>query len=226
MAKAKTTTTKKRPSTKKIDYKQKIIDQYKRHVLTEGSDPTSVFLFAEKLEMTEAQFYQHFTSFESLKGQIWLRYFEDTLSVLQKDESYANYSSREKLLAFYYTLLEHLKIDRSFVQYCFKSKSKKEIIPGFLKDFKVHFEKYVNELISEGVDNNEIQKRPVIGDKYHEALWLQLLFVVNFWLKDSSHQFQNTDAAVEKAVTLSFDLMGPGPLDTMLDFAKFLYHNR
>lgn len=225
MAKAKTTSTKK-PTTKKINYKQRIIEQYKRHVLTEGDDPHSVFLFAEKLDMTEAQFYQYFTSFESLKSHIWLEFFEDTLSVLLKDAAYSNYSSREKLLAFYYTLLEHLKRDRSFVKYCFESKSKKEIVPDFLKVFKPHFEKYVNELISEGVETKEIQKRPVIGDKYHEALWLQLLFVVNFWLKDNSQQFQNTDAAVEKAVTLSFDLMGPGPLDTMLDFAKFLYHNR
>jgi len=55
---------------------------------------------------------------------------------------------------------------------------------------------------------------------------LQFLFVLNFWLNDDSAQFEKTDAAIEKAVHLSFDLMGKGPLDTMVDFAKFLYQNK
>jgi len=55
---------------------------------------------------------------------------------------------------------------------------------------------------------------------------LQLLFVIGFWIKDDSIAFEKTDAAIEKAVNLSFDLMGKGPLDAMLDFGKFLYQNK
>jgi len=49
---------------------------------------------------------------------------------------------------------------------------------------------------------------------------------MNFWKNDDSKSFENTDAAVEKSVNLSLDLIEKGPLDSMLDFAKFLYQNK
>jgi hypothetical protein len=52
------------------------------------------------------------------------------------------------------------------------------------------------------------------------------LFILNFWVKDPSQQFEQTDVAIEKAVNTSFDLIGKTPLDTIFDFAKFLFQNR
>jgi len=66
----------------------------------------------------------------------------------------------------------------------------------------------------------------VIGNKYGEGLWIQALFVLQFWTKDESIGFEKTDAAIEKAVNVSFDLMGKSPIDSVLDFAKFLYQNK
>jgi hypothetical protein len=70
-----------------------------------------------------------------------------------------------------------------------------------------------------------MKKRPYISDKYDEALWIQFLFVVYFWIKDDSPGFEKTDAAIEKAVKLSSELMGEGPVDSFIDLAKFLYQN-
>ncbi|MBC8081800.1 MAG: TetR/AcrR family transcriptional regulator, partial [Hymenobacter sp.] len=38
--------------------------------------------------------------------------------------------------------------------------------------------------------------------------------------------FERTDAAVEKAVTLSFDLVGRNTLDSATDFVRFLLRRR
>jgi len=211
---------------KKVNYREKIIEAYRKHLLTHGENPKSPYIFADHLGISEKKFYDHFTTFSAIKSAIWEGYIEQTLAAIDKDSQYSNYQVREKLLAFYYTLIEVLKNDRSFVMLCFDHVKSKEVTPGFMKDFRESFDAYVKNLIEEGTTNNEIVSRPVVGNKYHEALWLQLMFVINFWLKDTSKGFESTDAAVEKAVTLSFDLMGPGPLDSILDFAKFLYQNR
>jgi hypothetical protein len=88
------------------------------------------------------------------------------------------------------------------------------------------FMEYAATLIAEGVESGEIVKRMFVVDQYPEGLWLQLLFVLRFWIKDESAGFENTDAAIEKAVKVSFDLIGPGALDSILDLARFMFHNK
>jgi hypothetical protein len=53
-----------------------------------------------------------------------------------------------------------------------------------------------------------------------------LLFVTDFWLKDKSPGFEKTDEAIERSLNLAFDLMGKSPLDSMLEFGKFLFQNK
>ena len=107
-----------------------------------------------------------------------------------------------------------------------KNLKKTDLSPKFLTSFKSEFKTYIDNLVAEGLETEEIVKRPIITDRYYDGLWLQLMFVINFWIKDDSTNFEKTDAAIEKSVNLSFELMGKGPLDMMVDFAKFLYQNR
>ena len=85
---------------------------------------------------------------------------------------------------------------------------------------------FVDEILLQAKETEEVVDRPVIGNKYGEGLWIQALFVLQFWTKDESIGFEKTDAAIEKAVNVSFDLMGKSPIDSVLDFAKFLYQNK
>lgn len=202
-------------------------DKYKEYLLTEGKVPGSVFLFTKELGMKEAEFYQYFGSFEGIESVIWQEFMEETLAALSNEKLYAEYSSREKLLAFFYTLIERLKKDRSYVKHTVENRVKKpEILPSFLRKFREGFVDYVQALIKEGYEKGEIVKRPVISKGYKDGLWVQLMFVIGFWLRDDSANFQNTDAAIEKSVNLAFDFMGEGPLEKMIDFARFLYQNR
>jgi hypothetical protein len=54
-------------------------------------------------------------------------------------------------------------------------------------------------------------------------MWFKLLFLTDFWIRDTSKGFENTDAAVEKSVNLIFELMGQNTLDYIVDFAKFMF---
>lgn len=205
--------------------KKKIEKAYIRHLLVHGKSPSSVFIFMEGLGEEEGVFYDHYASFRSLDNSLWGEFMEETLNKVKNEEVYAEYSAREKLLSFYFTLIEVLKQKRSYVVYTFEASVSKRSFPPmpFLKHFKEKFEGYANELIMDGTTSGELQDRPIIGKKYADILWGQLIMVLKFWVKDDSAGFEKTDTAIEKAVHLSFDLMGNNVFDSAFDFAKFLF---
>jgi hypothetical protein len=198
---------------------------YREYVLTEGRQPASVFKFSKDNGMTEVEFYAHFASFEAIEKAIWQGYVVDTKKRLEADEAYLQFTSREKILTFYFSLAELLKTERSFVLHQLNSVKNTASTPGFLKSFKASFEEWINGVLSEGKGTGEIASRPYIDDRYSRLFWMHLMFILKFWSKDESPNFEKTDVAIEKSVTLAFDLIGKGILDNALDFGKFLYQN-
>jgi hypothetical protein len=218
-------TSKKAP---KLDPKSLIVNAYIHHVLEHGKDPVSVYKFAKELKMEESEFYTYFNSFHNIKSVIWHQIFEETYLNISSQEVYKEYSVREKYLAFLFTIIEDLKKKRSYFLATYPSAQK---FPNFLpaddlKHFKIAFMKFAKELMMEGRETEEVADRPLLTDKYSDALWLHWGFVFHFWLKDTSLGFEKTDAMIEKSVNLAFDLFGKGALDSFLDFAKFLFQNK
>jgi AcrR family transcriptional regulator len=219
-----TTTAKK---TTKKDSRNLILEGYKNHVLEHGSAPSSVFKFAKDLKMKEEDFYTYFTSFDSIKSAIWVQIFEETIQQVESQDVFREYSAREKFLSFLFTWAEVLKKNRSYLLSLYQTKSQSLIsMSKEVGDFKQKFKDFANEIILEGKETEEIASRPIISDRYDEALWFQTAFVLRYWLDDRSPSFEKTDAAIEKSVNLAFDLMGKSALDSFLDFAKFLYQTK
>ncbi|GHB36607.1 TetR/AcrR family transcriptional regulator [Mongoliitalea lutea] len=213
--------------TAKADPKSTIIKGYVSYVLEHGHEPASVFKFAKELKMAEEEFYNYFTSFEAVKSSVWGHIFDQTIQNIESQEVYRSYSAREKLLSFFFTWIEELKKNRSYLLAIYHGKKDlKNMLPSEIKSFKSKFKDFANEIILEGKETEEIANRPLITERYDEAMWLQVWFVFQFWLKDTSPAFEKTDAAIEKSVNLAFDLMGKSAVDTFIDFAKFLYQNK
>lgn len=204
----------------------KIKEAYMAHVLEHGTRPASIFKFVKALKIKEETFYDSFNSFENIDKQIWLDMFLETTNRVQSDEVWDEYSVREKLLAFFYTWVEVLKTQRSFILQTTNKVQRADLKPAQLVYVREAFKEFIAELMLEAKETEEVKTRPYISDKYDDAIWVQFLFVLNFWIKDDSRGFEKTDAAIEKSVNLAFDLMGRGPLDAMLDFGKFLFQNR
>lgn len=204
---------------------EKIMESYREFILTEGKKPVSVFKFCLDNDMKEEEFYIHFGSFEALEKAIWKEYIITTASKLADDDSYVSFSSREKILAFYFTLAEMLKKERSFVLHQLQDWKNPTVTPGFLKGFKGAFDEWIKGVLNEGKQTGEVAKRPYLDDRYNSLFWLHLMFILQFWSNDDSPGFEKTDMAIEKSVNLAFDLIGKGVLDNALDFGKFLYQN-
>jgi hypothetical protein len=133
-------TKKRRPKAKSTVSRESLRDAYKEFLLSEGKKPLSVFKFCLDNGMKEEDFYNHFGSFEALEKSIWKEYIVVTSSKLADDKSCASFSSREKILAFYFTLAETLKKERSFVLHQLKDWKNPAVTPGFLNGFKAAFD--------------------------------------------------------------------------------------
>ncbi|CAN5123539.1 hypothetical protein BH09BAC3_BH09BAC3_30050 [soil metagenome] len=217
--------TKKSSNKAKAAGKDKIIIAFRKMVLNEGKHPSSVFAFCESIGIKESDFYQHFGSFDTIGNEIWNGYILEVAGRLELDKNYNEFSIREKLLAFYFTLAEVLREDRSFVLLTLKGWKNPVMPPKSLKGFKKTFESWLAPILNEGKQNGEIAMRPLLDTQYDGLFWLHLVFILQFWSNDDSAGFERTDAAIEKSVNLAFDLIGKGVLDNAIDFGKFLYQN-
>jgi hypothetical protein len=204
----------------------KIQTSYIEHLLTNGKRPVSVFKFCLDLGIKEDDFYQHVGSFDGLERQIWKSFIEDTIGRLTRDESFKSFDTREKVLAFYYSLFEKLRLHRSYILFQLENSRKPELVPQYIKGFKLEFETFLESILNEGKAKGDVATRPVLDKRYPQLFWLHMGFILLFWKDDSSPGFENTDAAIEKSVNLAFDLIGKGAVDTAIDFAKFLYQNK
>lgn len=219
-------TTRKSGSKASDDRNLRIHKAYMEYLLTHGVRPVSVYKFCLDAGFTEQEFYDLFGSFESLERSIWKGFIDKTTGRLQADGSFSGFTAREKILAFYFTLLEELRAHRSFILLESHTLRRLEITPAFLKDFKTAFEAFIESILTEGKSKGEVATRPYLDKRYPQLFWMHLGFVLQFWKDDGSAGFEKTDVVIEKSVNLAFDLIGKGAIDTAFDFAKFMYQTK
>jgi hypothetical protein len=196
------------------------------YVLEHEKTPKSVYKFAKDNNMSEQEFYQFFGSFDSLRKDIWNTFFTMTMDVAHKNEEYAHFSNREKMLTFFYTFFELLTLNRSYVIYTLKENQHMMNKMEQLKGLRKHVKNFAKDLImqrNEDKTNILLERSETI---YSEGAWIQMLFLIKFWMDDDSAGFEKTDMAIEKSVNTIFDVFDNTPLDAVFDFGKFLWKER
>lgn len=213
-----------------ISKTENITKAYTEYILENGHKPASIFSFCKILGITENDFYDEFSTFEHIEAAVWKMMFENTLIKTKAEKVYEGYSAREKLLAVYFTWVEVLKSNRSFIL-ATNSNFKKPLFMhknAQLADFKASFYDFANALIMEATENQEIEKRaiPQIMQRYPDLFWSKTLYILDFWMNDTSKLFEKTDTLIEKTVNTSFDLLARSPLDSLFDLGKFIFQNK
>jgi AcrR family transcriptional regulator len=210
---------------KPIITSEQISDAYIDYVLTHNESPKSVYDFAKKLDITEAEFYNYFASFIAIEKSVWASLTLEAADKIKEQEIWPQYSSREKILSFFYSYIELLKTKRSFIIYSLKKHAKKLSAPEVLSAVKPIFENLAEDIIQEGLDSGELAQRKYFTKRYKDGLWMQFLFIVNFWSEDDSNDFEKTDEAIEKGINVVFDLFQRSPIDNLFEYGKFLARN-
>lgn len=219
-------TTKKTTGKKKKMDDTAIISVYMNSVLEKNEEPRNVFSFCKEHTIDETEFYTFFGSLDALRQEIWVKFFENAVTSIQKEESFAGYSDKNKLLTLYFTLFEILTLNRSYV--LFALKENKEGLKNLknLKQFRSHFKEFLEKELSSGstIINEKISKmtKPV----FVEGAWIQFLFLLKFWIEDTSKGFEKTDVLIEKSVNTVVDLLDTKPLESLIDLGKFLWKEK
>lgn len=218
--------TPKKSASKKKMSKEKIISAYMESVLLNEKTPKSVFKFCKEHNFEETGFYEYFGSFEGLQMEIWNSFYEQTIHLALNDASYPSYSNKDKMLTFYYTFFELLTLNRSYVLFTLKEHQNMMRNLSQLKVLRKDIKHFSAELIR---DNNIDKKLKILKQSvtiFSEGAWLQTLFLLKYWMDDNSAGFENTDVAIEKSVRAIFDVFDTQPLESILDFGKFLWKEK
>jgi hypothetical protein len=204
---------------------EQIRNGYIDYVLTHGEKPKSIYSFVKSLDITEADFYDVFASFDAIEKATWVELVIETIDTIRQQEVWSEYSSRDKMLSFFYSFTEMLKKQRSFVVYTLKHHHSNFSTPESLSSTKAVFENFAEEIINDGLESGELASRPFFSKRYKDALWTQFLFTTRFWINDDSQGFEKTDEAIEKGINVTFDLFERSPIDNLFEYGKFLSRN-
>lgn len=208
---------------KKKITKEEIITQYMEYVLEHETEPKTVYKFCKNYDISEEDFYKFFSSIPTIKKGIWSTFFSNTLTLMRKNKEYVAFSNRDKLLTFFYTFFEMLTLNRSYVLFTLTQSGNQLKNLEQLKGLRKHFKDFSKDLIADGNEQKTNKFSKHNPNIFSEGAWLQLLFLLKFWMNDESQGFEKTDMAIEKSVNTVFDLFDNTPLDNIVDFGKFLY---
>lgn len=203
-----------------------IISLYMNNILEKSEAPKNVYLFCKENNLEEADFYSFFNSLDAVREAIWIKFFENTISTLHADANYAGYENRNKLLSLYFTFFEILTLNRTYVYYALKDNKEGLRNLQQLKELRNQFKDYiVNMMKSE--EPEKLKKLAKIAQPvFSEGAWLQFLFILKFWVEDTSKGFEKTDIMIEKAVKATFDILDTTPLESLFDLGKFIWKER
>lgn len=202
-----------------------LISMYMNHVLEHNEHPKSVYSFAKSNNFEESKFYEHFGNFEALEQAIFKAFFDNTISVLEKNEEYHSFDARNQMISFYYTFFEMLTANRSYVVHALEHKKDLKQLKTLIK-LKHAFTDYVDTLDIETIDMKQKRFEQIQDKALQESAWIQLLITIKFWLDDTSASFEKTDIFIEKAVNASFDIIDIKPIKTVMDLGKFLFKEK
>lgn len=203
-----------------------IIELYMNDVLETHEEPKNAFVFCKKHAIEESDFYAFFGSLDVVKQTIWVRFFENAVATIEKEKEFENYSDKNKLLTLYFTLFEILTLNRSYV--LFSLKENKEGLKNLknLKGFRNQFKQYIVDKVKSKPSEPFGKVAKVTEPVFSEGAWLQFLFLLKFWMDDTSKGFEKTDVLIEKSVNTVVDLLDTKPLESLFDLGKFLWKEK
>ncbi|MEH6682673.1 MAG: TetR family transcriptional regulator C-terminal domain-containing protein [Sediminicola sp.] len=211
-------------TTKKVGItRESIITAFMGYVAEHGQVPKSIYGFCKNNKIKEQDFYGFFGSVEGIKKAIWEDFFTNAHSLIIKNGDYDTMSSKDKMLTFLFTFFEVLTLNRTYVLISLKESHGIFKTLDQLKGLRVQVRSFAKDLIMDGnaLKKSKLGQHPV--GLFSEGAWVQLLFLLRFWVKDGSPAFEKTDLAIEKSVNTIFDLFDHTPLDNIIDFGKFMY---
>jgi hypothetical protein len=133
---------------------------------------------------------------------------------------------KSKMLSFYFTFFELLSSNRSYVVLVLKENKNQLKNLMQVTVLRVGFRNYISDIITDEVRTQNEKFQNFQEKAIQETAWIQFLLTMKFWLDDESAAFEKTDIYIEKSVKATFELMKIAPLDSLIDFGKFIFKEK
>ena len=214
-------------ATKKSELsKEKIVSMYMDYVLEHNEKPKSVYKFSKINTITEKEFYNFFGTIESVEKEIFNMFYEKTIALLHNDKDYETYDMRSKILSFNFTFFELLTANRSYVLLTLKESANQLKNLTKLSSLRTSYLEFVSNTITEDIKTKQEKLQNFQEKAIQESFWFQLLLTMKFWMDDHSPALEKTDIYIEKSINTAFELMNVAPLDSLIDFGKFIFKEK
>ena len=158
---------------KKHIQKEDIISYFMEYVLLNNKKPDSVYSFSKQYNFNEEDYYKFYGNFSALEQSIFKVFYEKTINLLEKNNEYQNYSSRDKMLSFYYSFFELLTANRSYVVHALGSPTKNLKKIDTLKKLKKSFSNYIDKLDITLLETNQETLDKIQNKTLKESAWFQ-----------------------------------------------------
>jgi len=203
-----------------------ILEKYMELFLEQDQALKNVYTFCKKNEILESEFYTFYANLDQVKSAFWTNLVQHTLQTLEKSEDFSRYAAREKMLSFYFTFFENLTLNRSYVLAVLPSDWKQWKNWKQLHAVREGYLGFIEDVMSTQTTAVDEKFNKVLQPLYKEGFWGQFLYVLKYWMDDTSKGFENTDILIEKSVQASFDLVQNTPLNSIIDLGKFLFKDK
>ncbi|MEZ4936422.1 MAG: hypothetical protein R2799_02400 [Crocinitomicaceae bacterium] len=208
---------------KKKELQEKIAQRLKEYIVKKKLLPSSTKELLKGAE-TGKTYASVVADPKELFHLIMEGFITDTLSVLEQDENYAEMTVREKLLSFYFVFVEQIKEDEEFLKVVF-SPRQFQLLKLVKNAMRPPFIEFIDQIVQEGILNEEIKSRMVLDKVYGMTLEKDLMLVLKFWLKDGSEAKEKTDELIERLVHLEMNALGPNFMDDLIGLGKMMLEN-
>jgi hypothetical protein len=201
---------------------EKITELFMHYCLEHNKKPESVYLFCKQNGIVEKDFYKHFSSIDAIEKSVFVSFHKLAVQLMDQSQDTVLLGFQDKLLTYYYTYFEILTANRSYVILALKDNKNKLDSLMKLKEFRKEFKEFVNQISAGYLKMKSERIRNAQQDALNEGAWIQFLVTLRFWLDDESIGFEKTDLFIEKSLRATFDLIDTSPLESIIDFGKFL----
>lgn len=207
--------------------KEKIVELYGDYLLKYGEKPKNIYLFVKENDFEEKEFYHYFAGFEQIEKEILNHLFIKSWQLSSEINFSDQLATKEKLLNVYYIFFENLTMNRSLVLLILGTDKFQKI--KVLNSLRETHKEFISTLDFDKWEIIEKAKQDIqkLSEKTrYEALWLHLISSIEFWIKDTSPDFEKTDIFIEKTIDTGFTLMDNEPLKKVFDLGKFLWKEK
>lgn len=205
---------------------QEIESRYKMaeaatELYVDDPDGFSIQKLAEKLDEPKAEIYRRFPTAHSL-----LRFYYTSLvfryrGMIDEIEEFEGYNLAEKLSNFVYASFDMMLEQREFVALTFDRLIKNT---AGTTEYQKEIEKLAREFF-ENDKNVATSSQMLLHPLLYQVLVKSYFRLIDFWLEDTSEQFEKTMALTDKATALIQEMMYSAVLDKGVDLFKYMTSN-